>query len=56
MPYGRWPDRVKAFRRWAADRVDKAKVTDSVTGSSRSSIRRTRGRKMRRRRRKKYDG
>lgn len=34
MPFGRYPEEVKAFRRWAADRVDKATINDRATGAS----------------------
>lgn len=52
MPLGRYPERVKAFRKWAAERIDKASITDSVTGSTTSRThprRRRRNRRFRRR-------
>jgi len=55
MPYGRWPERVKAFRKWSNERVDKAQITDSVTGSRASRGGRTHARKRRKRRRKKEE-
>lgn len=53
MPYGRWPDRVKDFRKWANQKVDKGRITDSATGSSKRF--RIRKRKRRRRRRMKEE-
>lgn len=47
MPYGRYPERVKPFRKWASDRVDKATINDSATGSRF----RRRKRRLRRKRR-----
>lgn len=55
MPYGRYPERVKDFRRWAQDRTDKAKINDSVTGSRVSVTRRKRRRRRSRRRLKKEE-
>lgn len=54
MPLGRYPDRVKPFRKWANEKMDNAKLSDSATPSrvSRSS----RGRRRRRRRKKVKDG
>lgn len=49
MPYGKWPDRVKAFRKWSQERIDKGSITDSVTSKSGSR------RKTTRRRRRKKD-
>jgi len=51
MGSGRWPDGVKAFRRWATDQVDRGTVAGNKVTSSR-------GRKwrMKRRRRKKTHG
>lgn len=52
MPLGKYPERVKAFRKWAAERIDKASITDSVTGSTTSRThprRRRRNRRFRRR-------
>jgi len=47
MPSGRWPERVKAFRKWATDQVDRGTVAgNSVTSSKRK------GRKWRLKRRK----
>lgn len=48
MPYGRWPERVKDFRKWSSQHIDKAKITDSVTGSKTSRMRRKRRRRRRR--------
>lgn len=53
MPLGRYPDRVKAFRKWSTERIDKATINDSVTGASRP--RPQLRRKRRRKRRKKED-
>lgn len=47
MPYGRYPERVKAFRKWSAERVDKANINDSATSKSTSKKRRIRRRKKR---------
>jgi len=51
MPSGRWPERVKDFRKWATDQVDRGTVAGTKVTSSR-------GRKWRlnRRRRKKTHG
>lgn len=54
MPYGRYPERVKDFRKWSTDRVDKAKINDSVTGS-RVSVTRSRRKNRRSRRRLKRE-
>lgn len=50
MPSGRYPDRVKSFRKWAADRVDKAKINDSAT--SHGGRRRSKKKWLRKKRRK----
>lgn len=52
MPYGRYPERVKQFRKWSAERIDKAKITDSVTGSRTSKFHMKRRRRRRRRKKK----
>lgn len=52
MPYGKYPDRVKPFRRWAGDQTDKARITDSVTGGRKRSYPMLR----RKRRKRKSDG
>jgi len=31
MPWGRYPERVKAFKKWATERVDSSKLSDSAT-------------------------
>lgn len=49
MPYGRWPDRVGPFRKWASNHVTKAKITDSATGSRTFKTRRRRRRKRKKR-------
>jgi len=51
MPSGRWPERVKDFRKWATDQVDRGAVAGNKVTSSR-------GRKwrMKRRKRKKNRG
>lgn len=50
MPLGRYPDRVKAFRKWSSGKIDDSKLSDSATPSGkRGSIRR----RIRRRKRKK---
>lgn len=33
MPYGKYPDRVKPFRKWAGDRIDKAEINDRATST-----------------------
>lgn len=55
MPFGRYPERVKDFRKWASERIDKANINDSVTGASRPRNPQFR-RKRRRRKKKKDDG
>jgi len=38
MPSGRWPERVKAFRKWATDQVERGTVAgNSVTSSKRKT-------------------
>lgn len=56
MPMGRYPDRVKPFRKWAQDKMDNAKLSDSATPSA--AKRSSRGRKWRlkRRKRRQKDG
>lgn len=49
MPYGRYPERVKAFRKWSTERIDKATINDSVTSTGgKTRRRRRRGRTKRR--------
>lgn len=55
MPYGRYPERVKDFRKWSTERVDKAKINDSVTGSRASVTRRRRAKRRSKRRLKKEE-
>jgi len=57
MGIGRYPDRVKAFKKWAADKVDNAALSDSATPHKGPSTY-SRGRKWRlkRKRRRKQDG
>lgn len=50
MPYGKYPERVKPFQKWARDKVDNSKLSDSATpsgkrGSVKSATRRRRRRK-----------
>lgn len=50
MPYGKYPDRVKPFRKWAQGKMDDSKLSDSATphgkrGSVKSATRRRRRRK-----------
>lgn len=52
MPFGKYPERVKPFRKWAQERVDKATMNDKATSFRRSS----RGLRRRRRLRKKRTG
>jgi len=54
MPMGRYPDRVKDFRKWASDQVDRG----SVAGNKVTSFRRKNSKMTRRRRKKmrKQDG
>lgn len=49
MPYGRYPDRVKAFKKWATEIVDKG---DLSRGSVTSAARRGKPNSFRRRRRR----
>jgi len=46
MPTGRWPEKVKDFRRWSTDQVDRGTVAGNKATSSR-------GRKWRMKKRKK---
>jgi len=50
MPSGRYPERVKAFRKWATDQVDRGTVAGNSVTSSRT--RPTKWRRKRRKRRK----
>jgi len=50
MPLGRYPGRVKDFRKWAAEKADNAQLTDSATPHVNKF---SRGRKVRRWRRRK---
>lgn len=57
MPFGRYPERVKDFRKWAAGLIDKADISDRATSFSRVRLPRAqrkfhvkRGRKPRRKR------
>lgn len=58
MPYGKYPERVKAFRKWSQERIDKATINDSVTsaGASRPRPQFRRKRRFRRRKKKAQDG
>jgi len=47
MPFGKYPDRVKAFRKWASTKVDDSKLSDSVTPSGRRGFKRRKIRKKR---------
>lgn len=46
MPLGRYPGRVKDFRKWAAGKMDSAELSDSATPSvnraSRGKVKRRR--------------
>jgi len=50
MPLGRYPDRVRPFRKWATEMVDKATISNSATGFRKRS---SRAKLWKRRRRKK---
>lgn len=52
MPYGRYPGRIKDFRKWATTKVDQGDITDRATGSARRPSGRSRYRSMRRKRKK----
>lgn len=47
MGSGRWPEQVKAFRKWAADQVDRGTTAGNKVTSSRNTSRR-RKRRIRR--------
>jgi len=51
MPYGKYPDRVKSFRKWASSKVDDSKLSDSATPSGARGFRK---RRTRRRKKKKH--
>jgi len=56
MPLGRYPDRVKAFRKWSAEKVDNSKLSDSATPSGgRGSAKSVTRRRRRRARKKKQE-
>lgn len=50
MPLGRYPERIKAFQKWARGQVEAGKLTGSATPGSYKTGRS--GRRRRRRRRK----
>jgi len=52
MPMGRYPERVKPFRKWAQDKVDNSKLSDSVTPHGRRSSSKSKTRRRRRKKRK----
>lgn len=52
MPMGRYPERVKPFRKWAADQVDRGTVAGNKVTSSRGR----KWRLKRRRRKRNQDG
>lgn len=52
MPFGKYPDRVKPFRKWANEKVDNSKLSDSATPSGGRGSRRSATRRNRRRRKK----
>lgn len=60
MPMGRYPGRVKPFRKWAQEKMDNAELSDSATPhNAPSTSSRGRGRKWRlkrRRRKRNKDG
>jgi len=47
MPYGKYPDRVRKFRKWASGKVDDSKLSDSATPSGRRGFKRRKRRKAR---------
>lgn len=49
MPLGRYPDRVKAFRKWATEKVDNSKLSDSATPSGARGWRKRRTRRRKKR-------
>lgn len=53
MPLGRYPGRVKDFRKWATEKVDQAALTDSATPHVNKVSRGKRRRRNRWKRRKK---
>lgn len=53
MPLGRYPGRVKDFRKWAAGKMDQAELSDSATGSRASRGKLQRRRRWRRRKKNK---
>lgn len=52
MPIGRFPDRVKPFRKWAQEKMDNAQLSESATPHVSKASSMKRGRKWRLRRRK----
>lgn len=55
MPLGRYPDRVKAFRKWASTKVDDSKLSDSATPSGKRTSRKQATRRRRRRKKSMED-
>lgn len=56
MPMGRYPDRVKPFRKWAQDKMDNATLSESATPHRVKRSSRGRKWRLKRRRRRKQDG
>jgi len=52
MPLGRYPDRVKPFRKWASEKVDASKLSDSATPNGRRGSTKRKMRRRKRRRKK----
>jgi len=55
MPLGRYPDRVKAFRKWSTEKVDNSKLSDSATPHSRVGARKRATRRRRKARKKEME-
>jgi len=45
MPFGKYPERVGDFRKWASSKVSRGRITDSATGGVRRRRRRRKKRK-----------
>lgn len=48
MPFGRYPGRVKGFKKWAAGQIDNSALSDSATPHGALAARRYRRKRRRR--------
>lgn len=57
MPFGRYPGRVRDFKKWSATQIDNSELSNSATPKARASKapRKRRSRRWRRKRRTKKE-